>query len=418
MPMNLQALVTQYKLPPNRANLKLKGQLTTTAAVRAGLFQAGLRAEDLQPIDWRKKAQLSPIQNQGSCGNCWSQSSCSCMADKFAIHKNIPGLRLDQIVVAQCTPDVYDRGCGGGYPVSAFQFMESNGLPEVEKGCTPWENVCSDANCTLPSCQSIIQTCKSATTYKAKKGSTRNIAASTEGGNIDPAVTIINIKKELLNGPVVCAFFVPKDFMASAVYKNWPKTNGVFINGAYEKELQSLPDNFKNAMGNPQNWGDIIVEGGSPAGHAMSIVGWDKENVDGYGTVEYWIIRNSWGNGWGDGGYCKFAISGQGKGINQYLGVDVPVTSLTIASQGSSTPLGGVFGGCCTADPDLSTGKEGGGGGSPGPSPGPGPSPSPSSSSDDKSNTALIISLVILGVIIVGGGFVLYKGVSKKRRQK
>ena len=39
---------------------------------------------------------------------------------------------------------------------------------------------------------------------------------------------------------------------------------------------------------------------GKYGGHAVVIVGWG-ENV----TDKYWIVRNSWGNNWGDNGYFK-----------------------------------------------------------------------------------------------------------------
>jgi C1A family cysteine protease len=33
----------------------------------------------------------------------------------------------------------------------------------------------------------------------------------------------------------------------------------------------------------------------------------------GYGT-NYWIVKNSWGTGWGDGGYFYLAFTGDGYG--------------------------------------------------------------------------------------------------------
>ena len=44
---------------------------------------------------------------------------------------------------------------------------------------------------------------------------------------------------------------------------------------------------------------DVIVEDGQPAGHAVCAVGYDDDKQ----TV---IIRNSWGEDWGDKGYCYF----------------------------------------------------------------------------------------------------------------
>ncbi|HVE13746.1 MAG TPA: C1 family peptidase, partial [Elusimicrobiota bacterium] len=45
-------------------------------------------------------------------------------------------------------------------------------------------------------------------------------------------------------------------------------------------------------------------------GHAVAVVGWGEEKVPFPGTpgsrlVRYWIVRNSWGRDWGDGGYFR-----------------------------------------------------------------------------------------------------------------
>jgi len=39
--------------------------------------------------------------------------------------------------------------------------------------------------------------------------------------------------------------------------------------------------------------------------HAVTAVGWGSS-----GGVEYWIVRNSWGSGWGESGHIRIAING------------------------------------------------------------------------------------------------------------
>ena len=37
--------------------------------------------------------------------------------------------------------------------------------------------------------------------------------------------------------------------------------------------------------------------------HATLVVGWGKS-----GSTEYWIMKNSWGSGWGEDGYMRLKI--------------------------------------------------------------------------------------------------------------
>jgi len=37
--------------------------------------------------------------------------------------------------------------------------------------------------------------------------------------------------------------------------------------------------------------------------HAVQLVGYGTDEAEG----DYWIVRNSWGTGWGEGGYIRLA---------------------------------------------------------------------------------------------------------------
>ncbi|CAG2178522.1 unnamed protein product [Oppiella nova] len=48
--------------------------------------------------------------------------------------------------------------------------------------------------------------------------------------------------------------------------------------------------------------------------HAVIIVGWGTENGQ-----DYWLIKNSWGTGWGEAGYFKMVRGQNLRHVNEYL---------------------------------------------------------------------------------------------------
>ena len=238
---------------------------------RRDLFALGLSQENIpKEFDWRdpnKVRQLpkyknltdaqilgfiNPVMNQGQCGSCWAVSSTMMLSDRIAIASKKPYVKLDINNVLACAASAGDNGCGGGYLANAGQYFESKG---TTTDCIPY----SPTMTVGPACAQVQNQCQSKPKVFARRGTTRDFA-----GDIDQIQTDI-----MNNGPVVAGYQVDQGFMS---YRG-----GVWVQ----------PNNM-NTVG----------------GHAVVIVGWGFDDSLKRG---YWIVRNSWGEQWGERGYFRFA---------------------------------------------------------------------------------------------------------------
>lgn len=343
--------ITAMSFPPNMANPSVVGPLKDAQQVQQGLHDAGINPDDYPKWDWRDKYKLLPPSNQMQCGNCWAQSSTNALTDKFLIEKKLKGLELDQLVTTVCTP-VANNKCGGGVPYYAGKFFEEyGGIQGDGPGCPPsWEDFCKQVNCMktpipLPACHMY----KDCTKYKAKKGSTQQLTVPN-----DPKATIDHIKLAILtDGPVVATFKVWTDFQFGTSFfpkpngnkYMWDATEGVYVQGSYAKDLDKLYNNLSSSsksriasmLGGQPDWNSPL-EGGN-AWHAVEVVGWNMNH-----KYPHWIVKNSWGDKWAEGGYWRHAMYP----LNKNGGLDIPTT----------TTQGGLEGGCTNFKADIGTGGE------------------------------------------------------------
>lgn len=71
----------------------------------------------------------------------------------------------------------------------------------------------------------------------------------------------------------------------------------MLVNTTHLREFYNNSNNSLEVYNAPQL--DII---GGAEGHAVLLVGYDNEQ-------RYWVVKNSWGDTWADGGYFKVTVS-------------------------------------------------------------------------------------------------------------
>ncbi|MBC7712361.1 MAG: hypothetical protein H7177_03425 [Rhizobacter sp.] len=204
--------------------------------------------------DWRNvndQNWLSPISNQGNCGSCVAFAAVAVLEGQYTITNNLSWLKpqFSQQMLFDCGEGSCDIGW---LPEWASYQLRSVGVADLS--CAPYllgssgkNGMCSENYCENQKSRTI-QISRVTTPSTRWGGSDKKVKAALKKG---PLLTTLNAREDFL-------------YYKGGVYKT-----------KHSKKV---------------------------GGHAVALVGFDDDK-------QAWLIKNSWGEDWGEHGYAWVAYS-------------------------------------------------------------------------------------------------------------
>jgi cathepsin B len=236
-------------------------------------------------LDWRAKAPqctvISKIRDQSACGSCWAFGSTETFEDRrcVATGKDVEFSSMDTAGCCSGFACGLSQGCNGGQPTAALKWMGKTGIVTGGdfydigdgKSCKPYSlQPCAHhvpATSKYPVCPSAEYSVKCDKSCSESSYSTSYADDKVKEGKAATCPSVASMMTALQKGPLSVAFTVYADFPTykSGVYKH--------------------------------------VSGAALGGHAVEVIGYGTDATAG----DYWVVKNSWNEQWGNGGTFQIA---------------------------------------------------------------------------------------------------------------
>jgi len=263
--INRFADFTDAELAAMRGYRRSGGRWSAPAPPQSSFLEARPEQAIAKSADWRQRlsrsASPSFLQNQGACGSCWAVAAVGVLE----MHAEIAGDQVEPLSFEQLVDCVENPrhcggtgGCHGATAELAFKYVAEHGLLHADH----YRGYQSGGD----------GTCRPSASPGARIASYTTL----------PVNELVPLKRALsTQGPVV----------ASVEASDW----SIYGQGVFD--------------------GCSI---NATVNHAVVMVGYGTDDAQG----KYYLIRNSWGPDWGEGGYIRLRRHDTDQGLEGYCGVD------------------------------------------------------------------------------------------------
>jgi C1A family cysteine protease len=218
-------------------------------------------------LDWTTKGAVTKIKDQGQCGSCWAFSTTGALESGYQISSGqLVSLSEQQYVDCDGLPNL---GCMGGQMSSALKWAEKH-------------DICTESSYPYTAKGGLLSSCKSSgCSVGLKSGSVTGVKNLNRGSDAD-------LKSALQQQPISIA-------------------------------IEADQNIFQHYTG-----GVITGKCGTNTDHGVLLVGYGTD-----GGNDYWKVKNSWGESWGESGFVRLVQGKNQCGINS--GPNYPVFSASVS---------------------------------------------------------------------------------------
>ena len=198
-------------------------------------------------IDWRQKNSVTSVKDQGQCGSCWAFSSTGAVEGAWAISKG-QLIDLSEQELVDCATGISygSDGCNGGQMDGGFKYVIEHGQCLLSE--YPYTSGVSKTGGKCQKCSAVV-----------KLSSCSDVKSKDQ----------VSLKVAVAQQPVAIAI------------------------EADTRYFQSYSSGVLDA-----------ATCGTNLDHGVLIVGYGTENGE-----NYWLVKNSWSETWGEQGYVKILRS-------------------------------------------------------------------------------------------------------------
>lgn len=208
-------------------------------------------------FDWRDRGAVTRVKNQLSCGSCYAMAGIAAIeSHHFIVHDELISLSEQEVV--DCARKFIALGCRGGVDFKVFDYVKANGGISADHDY-PYEGKAGE--CRI---------------------SSKKVTIAVEGyGIVSSRKSPETLKKALISiGPTMISLdFNHETFMRYA--------GGIY----YDDDCSEV---------------DMK--------HSALLIGFGRQNGE-----DFWIVKNSFGESWGEAGYIRMAMNRGGNcGVTAY----------------------------------------------------------------------------------------------------
>uniref|UniRef100_A0A7S1Z433 Peptidase C1A papain C-terminal domain-containing protein n=1 Tax=Trieres chinensis TaxID=1514140 RepID=A0A7S1Z433_TRICV len=255
------------------------------------------------------KSLLTSMLNQHIpqyCGSCWAHSALSSLADRIKIDRIIrksdgsakekrtpgvgPDINLSIQFLLNCGSDIAGS-CHGGSATGAYEFIKRWGYVPFET-CMPYIACSKDSEEGF--CPEVDTTCKPINIC-------RTCTNPDRGGRCSEI-------SRFPNATVAEYGTYHNDIFGTMAE--------IYVRGPVKASVNATP--IQNYAGGIISDPDFANMGHN---HGVSIVGWDTDAATG---KRHWIVRNSWGQYWGEMGFFRVEMGQNLLGIEANIAWATP----------------------------------------------------------------------------------------------